>query len=86
MATKDHLCKTCSNVIWKATVQGILQFRQNEGLVNYWGRKMIPEKSFPIIGHICLNVVHIGNFNGKVKLINKNMIKNYLHSIFNDFK
>lgn len=29
---------------------------------------MIPEKSFLIVGHICLNVTHVRNFNGKAKL------------------
>lgn len=34
---------------------------------------MIPEKSFLIIGHVCLNIAHIGNFNGKVKLRNERL-------------
>lgn len=68
-----------SNIIWSTAVQGILQFRESEVVLKYWGKKMIPEKSFLIIGHICLNIAQVGNFNGKVKLRNKKTLKSDLY-------
>lgn len=68
-----------SNISWSIAVQGILQFIESEVVVKHWGKKMIPEKSFLTIGHICLNIAHVGNFNGKVKLRNKKMIKSDLY-------